>query len=378
MTCWLLDFSFSFILSVLLVPGITGAATTPRWALVALALPLLARDWTKSARLTTPHLFGLLFLAYAALSLAWTAGPLEGPDALAKLLFLAMAFDYGARRASLRPLLVGFGLGMWVNSFVVVTGLAVPNSGINTGLFVNPNSMGEIAGLVLVAVAVERQWWLIPGILPAFLMANCRGAYVAVGAALVWWLWRRVGRNSKVLIALTTIGIAASLPFLGNGIRGEGGVISVGMRLQMWADVLPHLTFFGRGLGSFYQLFPYYATMDTLATRPEHLHNDWLEYLFETGAGSVFLFALLWSCRSVVLLCFVVEACFGFTSHIAATGCLAALVAGHDTWHRHGLRHDLAAWRISLRAWLYRLSGWVRHRRVAHGEDMVSAVPYVS
>lgn len=356
---------FGFVLSVLFIPGITGAATSPRWALVACLLPLLANG---RSQFTIAHLLGLSFIGYSALSLLWTAGPFEGLDSFAKLIFIAVAFDYGSRLSNLRPLVIGLCLGMWVNSVVIFTGFpGVPYSGEGTGLFVNPNSMGEIAGLVLVAAAVERLWWLIPGILPAFVMANCRGAFVAVGAAGFWFVWRK----SRIGALLLLMPIPA-LWWLG------GGFFSANMRLQMWTDILPHLTFFGHGLGSFYQLYPYYSSMDTLAIRPEHLHNDWLEYVFETGAGTVFLFAFLWACRSVTLLVLIVEACFGFPTHMAATAFLGAVVAGHDTRHRHSLRHDIAAWRISFRAWVFRASGIGRHRSVERSAEGFSALPRLS
>lgn len=427
---------FGFALTVCLIPGIMGAGTTSRWALASVLLPIMlcwvSRSGVAAERttpleqptgprveswdlrpgprgFTTAHLFGLLFIWYAAISLSWSAGQYEGLDALVKLIVIACAFVYGSKLESLKPVIIGFGLGIWVNSVVMLFGIDVPNAGPGSGMFVNSNSMGEIAGLVLVAAIFykhewtvpesessgagylkpdvagfkgEREqdswrkvtndtlrtvgwnptspcplWWLIPGILPAFIMANCRGAFVAVAGACVWWLWRRSRLSAFGLVASALL-IVATL---------GGGLTSVNMRLEMWRDILPQLTFMGHGLGSFYMLFPLSATMDTLAMRPEHLHNDWIEYGFECGLGAAFLFGFLWLTRSIMLACLIIEACFGFPTHMAATAILGGIVAGHDTRHHAHLRDSLIAWRISLRAWLQRASGKPSHRGITTG-----------
>lgn len=328
-----------FALTVLLVPGIAGGGTTPRWALAAIVLPLLIPN--KRTPFTSAHLFGLLFLGYAAVSVTWSHH-WDGLDALIKLVVIAEAFVLGSKLDDIRPVIIGCGLGIWSSSLVIVAGLPVPMApGVtNAGLFVNSNSMGEIAGLVLVAAIVHRVWWLVPGIVPAFVMAGCRGAFVGVACAFGVWLWGK----SKLWASALGVWALVALSFMAESSTAQE-------RIAMWDDMLPHLTIAGHGLGSFFSQFPLYtSTVDTTQLRPEHLHNDWLEYLFETGAGTVLLLAFLWCCRSLVLVALVATACFGFPLHVAATAVLGGIVAGHAVRGRAHLRDDVAAWRVFQRA----------------------------
>lgn len=327
------------MLTVLFVPGISGAGTVPRWGFAAIALPLIISRVTSP--FTDAHVFGLAFLLYAAISVLWSH-PYDGLDALIKLIIIAQAFVLGTKLESFKPVIIGFGLGIWVNSALMLAGFDLPHTEqISAGLFVNTNVLGEIAGLVLVAAIIYRIWWLVPGILPAFWMAQCRGAFVAVGCAGLIWLWPR-SRTMVIGIAIVTTIAIFNMPI---------DLRSMQQRFQMWGDILPHLTVLGSGLGSTFSAYPLYASMDTLAMRPEHLHNDWLEYAFELGVvGSAALLGFLACTRSIVLATLFIEACVGFPLHMVATAILGSIVAGHAARSRPCLRHHLATWRISLRA----------------------------
>lgn len=363
---------FSLLLSILFIPGISGAGTTPRWALACVVLPILimlssreavnaggsrfSRDVARMAgqenkgstpaaphsrgSFTAAHLCGLIFIWYAAISISWSPQHWDGLDALVKLIVIAEAFVLGSM-IDLKPILIGFGLGMWVNSAVMLLGINVPHTTDNAGLFVNSNAMGEIAGLVLVAIVAQRLWWLIPGILPAFLLSQCRGAFVAVAGAGMIWLWNR---SRWAVAALIPLGLAAVTAF------GSAG--SIHDRLTLWTDILPHLTIMGHGLGSFFTMYPTYSSFDTLIQRPEHLHNDWLEYAFETGViGIAALLCCVWCSRSIVLCALGIEAMFGFPLHMAATAVLGGLIAGHAVRGRRGIRHLFHDWRDTIRGW---------------------------
>jgi hypothetical protein len=321
-----------------------------------------------SVRLTAAHAFLALFVWYAAVSLTWSANPYDGADALFKLVLIAQAFVLGAQLDSLRRPIIGFGLGIWISSLVILTGWQVPAATPNAGLFVNSNSMGEIAGLVLVAalffrgedtgqpwsidrlVNGPRIWWLIPGILPALLLAQCRGAFVAVGGALFLWVWQR---SRSLAIALGALGIGAVVL--------SGSIGSVHDRLTLWIDTLPQLTLLGRGLGSFYTLYPTFGSIDTLVQRPEHLHNDWLEMIFEVGfIGSVGFIGCAYCiikgrCRmaAAILATLGIEAAFGFPLHMPATTILGGLVAGHAVRNRPVLWRGLDAGRTDVRRWVW-------------------------
>ena len=354
---------FGFVLTVLLIPGITGAGTTPRWVLAAVMLPLLAP--LKKTEFTSAHAFGLLFIWYAAVSVTWSH-PYDGLNGLFELIVMAEAFWLGSKLDDLKPVIIGFGLGIWVSSFVMVAGIDVPAATSQAGLFINSNVMGEIAGLVLVAAVVERLWWLVPGILPALVLSHSRGAFLAVAAALVVQIWRKSRFGAIAIIALGIAGLMY-------GGTGSYRLRTVGMRLEMWTDVLPHLSLMGVGIGNTMATFPFFATMDTLIERPDHLHNDWIEYAFELGIGSVALIGVLWLSRSIALFALFIEACFGFPLHLTSTVVLGGIVAGYAVRDRHSLRYDLAAWRISLRSCASRWRHYASHRRVPEGSRSIPA-----
>lgn len=381
----------AFVLNVLYIPGIIGAGTSGRWAFAGVILPILLSFGSAASRrqrgegfgwaphragyrhesaaipvvpwmgeyqssktdktddgrerpptFTSAHALGLLFIWYAALTIGWSH-KLDGLDALIKLIVIAEAFWLGSKLDDLRPIIIGFGLGIWVNSAVYLFGIDVSHASLGpAGLFVNSNAMGWIAGLVLVAVCAHRLWWLVPGILPAFIMAQCRGAFVAVAGAFVVWVWSK----SK----LTAIGISASVLA---GVGALAGGTSVIDRMEMLSAVVHHLSWMGSGLGSFYTLYPLlHPGTEVMNIRPEHLHNDWLEIAFETGSiGFACAMLFVGITRSITLAALFITACFGFPLHMAATAVLGGIVAGHAVRHRRSVWGDIAAWRISLRAW---------------------------
>jgi O-antigen ligase len=331
---------FGFALTALFVPDWSGAATTPRWALAAVVLPLLMRR--NGAPFTAAHMFGLLFVAYAAASVLWAPHKWEALDALLKLIVLAEAFVLGSQMNDVRPVVSGAALGLGVSSAVIVLGIQVPQtSDYPAGLFVNSNALGEIAALVLVGALVHRIWWAVPLIAPALIASHCRGAFLALAGAAIIWVW---SRSRSVAVALVIIGLAAA--------AWMGSSESAQQRIDMWAVIVPQLTVMGKGIGSFYTLFPLFSSFDTLLQRPEHLHNDWLEFAFELGVvGAVLCSAFLWSARSIVLAVLVVEAIFGFPLHLAATAVLGGIMSGHAVRDRRSLRDSLAQWRGAVFPW---------------------------
>lgn len=334
---------FGFALTALFVPDWTGAATTPRWALAAVVLPLLLRKGR--VEFTAAHLFGLLFVAYAAASVLWAPHKWEAIDTLLKLIVLAEAFVLGSQADDIRPIVAGAALGLGVSSAIILLGIPVPQtSDYPAGLFVNSNALGEIAAVALVGALVHRILWAVPLIAPALVASHCRGAFLALGGALIMWFWPR----SKVAaIALALAGVATA--------AWMGSSESAQQRLDMWGAVLPQLTFAGKGIGSFYTLYPLYSPFDTLLQRPEHLHNDWLEFTFELGiVGTVLYSAFLWSARSAILAVLAIEAFFGFPLHLAATAVLGGILAGHSNRYRLGVRDSLSMWRgaVFSRPWL--------------------------
>lgn len=334
----------SFIVTVLFVPGISGAATTPRWALLALVVPWLIPS---RPRWTAGHLAAVLLLLWCLASLTWTADINGGALWCLRLGILVGVFFIGAETKDMRPVWIGAGLGLIpsiVMSIAQLYGHGVTHLERFGGLFINANFMAEAAALVLVGLLVERVYWLIPLVLPAVVMPMSRGALLALVVSAVCWSRSRV---AYALLALTLVAGAATL---WSGYR-VGGVEE---RFAIWTDSLSGLKPLGQGTGSFYLTYPLYAKRtNSFVSRPDHAHNDLLEAAYDLGLGSLLLVALaacVWMAgRShrarFVALAFAVEAMFEFPLHMPVTAFLAALVAGHLCGSGVGLRQSVDGWR---------------------------------
>lgn len=336
-----------FLLTAIFIPDFSGAATIPKWAVLAVGLPLLLLLDSKPGKFTALHLLGSLFLAWSALSIAWTPNRFDGFGELAKLFILAQAFIYGSRLESLSPVIKGMALGLIPSSIVVLLQIPYPlmvaHATSASGLFINSGSLAEITALVLIGLSfgVGSKHWMVlaPLISPCFILPESRGACLALVTGATVWLWSRSRRHALGLILIACIAGAVSLYL---GFRFQSAMD----RLAMWSEVLPALTWAGHGLGSFWTDYaPLSTTYDIFVERPEHLHNDWLEAIFEGGlpafvlsAGIVALCA--WSPSNqarTILFALGAEALVGFPLHNPCTAFMAALCLGHLARERAAL-----------------------------------------
>lgn len=61
-----------------------------------------------------------------------------------------------------------------------------------------------------------------------------------------------------------------------------------------------------------------------------HLHNDWLQLIYELGIVGLIPMAVLLAVPSAFAAALVVIGCFGFPLHMPASAALSAFVVGHD------------------------------------------------
>lgn len=343
---------FAFALTAAFWPGISGAALTTRWAVLALAVPIL---FPAKVRVTWAHIAVFGLVAWSAYSVSWSPSL---PDAMVGLVYLTLiagCFCIGAASGdNLRGVFVGASIGAALSSAASIAQVffgwtGVAQFSVPGGLFINPNIMGEAVALILMGAVVHRLWWAIPLIAPAFLLSGSRGAYVAIACGLVAWARSRVVTGA-FLILIAVSGIVIST----HGHRIE----SIKERFAIWADTIDGMTLRGNGVGSFYALYPATATRtDTLKSRPKHAHNDFLEIAFEAGAGGLAVLLALGVCALrnrrgnlipvlVVLgaLCLV-----GFPLHNPASAAFGALVAGHVCGRGARVRLSLAESGVPVR-----------------------------
>lgn len=356
--------ALSFLVMTVYWPGMSGAATAPRWAAMALAAITVLIG--PRIRITTAHVAGLAFLAWSGLTLLWSDLPDDGIGALFRLLLLATAFALGSQLASIKPVMIGAALGLAVSSAISIAQWngweGLPYHGLPpSGLFYNKNYMAEVAALVTIWLVAERVWWAVPTLLPALILPMARGALIAVAFAGVVLLWRRsraaaVAGTGVALVAIGYVLLSASF-------------VSANERIAIWRDTFDHLSLFGFGIGSFAETFPTIAHHFQLLTeRPAQAHNDFLQVWFETGAVGFAIFIAFivatmrvpFTAGHLVLAGILIEACFAFPFQMPATAFIGLLVAGHLARDGAGVGDAIARCRTSLHA---RLSGRARHQR---------------
>ena len=331
---------YTFLLAIVHVPGVTGATTLASWGFLSLTLPWLLLG---KLEMTLGHWLGVLFLSYATLSLQWSPRELDGIESLWHWAMLGGAFCLGHRLKTLRGAFLGLGLGLAVSVVVgafqiagfepVLSNATYPAV---SGLLYNSNVFSETAAIVMVGLIVYRLWWLAGLVAVGVLMGEGRGALLALTMVSICCFIPAKYRFIVLLGAAAAMGAVLSAKY---------STMSGSMRMEVltaaFADGNP---VFGHGIGSF--------GIETWRAWFDHLHNDFLEAIYEFGIGAWLLFALLASavCRTgparPVLFCFAVIACFSFPVALPVTGFVAALVTGHlhryrrMVWHRDAFRRS--------------------------------------
>lgn len=320
----------AFAVASIYVPDISGAATTPKWALLSIFVPIL---WPRGIPLTWGHLTVLALLFWAAVSVLWSPEELHSVPALWTFVLLAGIFFIGSDMEDIGPVFVGLSLGLSLSSVAAVAQQffhwhGVFQNSIPAGLFVNRNMMAEAACLTMLGCIVWRKWWCLPLLAPAAFLPMGRGALLGLAIGLL------VHLRSRLLWGFGIMGgLSVAILMVAHGYR----IDSLTHRLAIWRDTLEGLTIFGNGIGSFYVLYPSHASLtDTLVQRPDHVHNDVLEVLYELGLPGVALCAALWilcsGSRNKGLPVLVGLGCMSFWEfplYMPVTAFVGALVAGH-------------------------------------------------
>lgn len=350
-----------FVFIVLFWPGIASAATTPRWAFLAIVCPATLL-FMRSFKITTPHILLLIYLAWATIGLAWSPILEEAGAEWSRLVIFVCLFWIGAELKSLREILIGAALSLVINSAITIAQVygwqEIPQLGPPGGLFMNKNMGAEITALVLIGVVAHRIWWLIPGLLPSIYYPHSRAAELALVVVAIIWLAQKAPRIALILFAIGLAAFAVDLL-----ISGDSSVVE---RTNIWLDTISALNWRGHGIGSFYIDYPIIGhRIDVVVARPEHAHNDILEIAFEFGIVGILIataFIALISRKGAlveksILIGFAVESFFSFSLHMPATSALFALVAGRLAVARPSIRDDIVACRSAIHAWLERRPG---------------------
>ncbi|MBL8199453.1 MAG: O-antigen ligase family protein [Chromatiales bacterium] len=352
------------LVAVAYFPGAIAPATTLRWALMSVLVPLLLLlipvDGGR-VRLTPGHWMTVLLLAYALLSTLWAVSWTEAVNGWWQLALLCGCILTGSL-ASSRTLDMTyrvFAVALLPSVLVAVLQAAnLPTWGIEqareypSGLFMSSQLYGEIGalGFVLAPVGGLTQLGLLLGVI----LSGSRAAMLAVALAGAI-LYVRTIRDGKtrwpgagVLAGILGIGVGLYLGFakttsillsaedqLGGGLSRASA-----LRWPLWTDTINALTAFGHGIGSYFVAMPGYVQsypVDYIG-RPEFAENEFLNFAFELGLPGALLLAGIFGLALVrgsglkprlAVLALLVVSCLGFPLHMPATVFLGGLVLGH-------------------------------------------------
>ena len=340
-----------FILTVLVVPIMSAGATVPRWAFLSIVCAALL------FKIEIP-IGAWLLMGYVGL-MAWVA-PVGYEAAFLYWHFLlyAVLFIYAWQLDSLRSVAIGVGSAMALNSALVlyetffhhIMPSTLPDAG---GLFYNHNLSSEVAAMAAALAIGYRLWWLLPGLVPTLAFGS-RAPVLALGAAgcVALWRWDRFWALMTFLSGALVMAVLWSYRNNGLGTLGE--------RIGVWQDMIPHLNLWGHGLGSFIVEFPLWQQHSPpLSMRFENPHSDPLQIAYELGLpGLLLMGALAWRMARVkrgpewyCLFVFLVEGCVGFSLYEPVTGGLAALCAGRLFVDRGPVRELLGALGFGICDW---------------------------
>ena len=331
---------FGFLLTICFDPNLWYGATVPRWALLAVTLPLLTA-FASPNHFTVSHLVGLVFVVWSTISLLWCANIYDGLGDLLQVLILAQAFVLGARLQSVEHILSGMALGMAVNTASVLI--------THNNLFFNTDMAAECAAMIAMGLICYRKWLFLPFVLPTlFWPPIARGAILGFLAGICCWLWPRSRWAAALLAGAMLIG-----GFYALDIRP----LAVEARIDLWTGAWRGIDWLGHGLGSLPTLYPWVThSWDTMIERPDHAHNELIEILFDLGVIGLLGFVgmvctSLYRSSSVLapaLATISVISLVAFPLNIPATAFIAALVIGNLAGSGPGLRSYFPDWRLVL------------------------------
>lgn len=148
-------------------------------------------------------------------------------------------------------------------------------NGTPSGFFFNSMAQGEILALAILALIAERVYWMSFLLLPGLWLSQSRGGWIALALGLIA-VWVR-----RPLILLCLV-LAATAYWTYHPSSSDY------QRLLIWRAAWTHLTFWGNGFGSFWDLW-----IGNPAWWPIYVHNDYLQTVFELGIWSAIPFAFV-------------------------------------------------------------------------------------
>lgn len=294
-----------FLIEVAYLPGVLPVSTLGRWSVVTLVgLPTTLIftverfDWS---RFEVRCLVGLF--TWLVLSLLWSASPWDTAGYLLNAASLLGLGLLATRVEAPRLLWLGVALGALASLPVAflealghplrlsLVGSAFPE--VVGGLFLGNSTLSEVGTVAALLMLLEKRWSLaILCGLTAALGARKEVGLMLLVAGLVWlvltWGQRFSWRAAVSVLfgASVFLGLTAWLTTYHGELTLLGQLHNaVAGRLEIWTNTARALNFLGWGPGT-------YAGVSSTFAGYGAAHNEYLQFLFELGFGSVFLFGL--------------------------------------------------------------------------------------
>jgi hypothetical protein len=305
-------------------PGMLQAVFVPRWAVIAVGVPLMS---SLDPRAISPMMrIILLFLVgLGVVSLIASPDPMTGWRDVLFMVLLCLTFIAAASLGTLDDLMIGLGIGLAVSSVLSVMQVAgwstLPQGSVPGGLFYNSEILGEFAALVFVWAVLRPVWIIAAFAAVPIVLCETRVGMIAAAIGLIYAL---VPRRRWILAAAIIALIAVGVVLLAG--LGIGKIVSADRRAVLWAATIIGLTPLGHGLGWFQAAHP-----------EQYAHSDALQAIAELGFLAIVLLAIpVKAFRSnrgnnaerALFAAVCVEVAISFPLHMPATGFLAAAVAG--------------------------------------------------
>lgn len=270
------------------LPWLGMGAFVPRWALLAVFLPLLMQR----RAVTWLDLAFWAWIAAMLLRLPSIPNRWFGLESIIMLVLVALASfcDFKPKAwfwlaIGLVPS-VGFALAerLGYHTFPSMGTASDP-----AGLFAQHEVLGEalVLGLIALLPSARKHWPLLLLLAFGLWLSHSRGAWAGFGVGLIIMLWLR---SKTAAIAVSALAFVLASAFI--------NLDSLIPRLEMWQVALRHSTIWGFGPSSFYFWFPTLLPFPLpMLEWPEWPHNEFVNLWFELGifalAPLVFM-TMLW------------------------------------------------------------------------------------
>ncbi|MEY4705467.1 MAG: hypothetical protein RL042_1672 [Nitrospirota bacterium] len=287
----------------------------------AFALWMIHRMRVGTIVLTQSHLVPLvaLFLGWAGLSLWWA--PYKNPAVQWFISFLMYALLFGVVLQGIRTsrqvrpvvmVLLGMGFCEGILGIAQYVWLGEARA---KGTFFNPNffatyevavlsiAIGLLSGIPRSAMNRWQRiclWSVVAITFFAFMVAQSRGALLALVAAVTFIGWYRFGKVALIILVVSLVaGVVIPNPLKQRMIDVAAQDPYAFSRIDMWKSSIERVVDrpLGMGLGmykyaSFQYRFPIERNIVRYGKRAESAHNEYLQIAVELGVGGLAVFLL--------------------------------------------------------------------------------------